>query len=82
MDPSSKLIRLLQRVYTEKTGQEATLLTTGGGTYARSMPNVVAFGASFPGEPDLMHEPDERISLDQLALVSRLLGAAMLEMAR
>ena len=39
----------LQRVYREETGQEATLLSTGGGTYAAKLACGVAFGPLFPG---------------------------------
>lgn len=82
VDPSSELIQALQRAYTAATGQDATLLAIGGGTYARTMPHVVAFGASFPGDPELMHQPDERISLERLALVTRILATAMVELAQ
>ena len=82
MDPSSELIQALQRAYTATTGQEAFLLAIGGGTYARTMPHVVAFGATFPGDPELMHQPDERIPLERLALITRILAAAMKELAQ
>ena len=82
VDPSSELIQALQRAYTATTGQEAFLLAIGGGTYARTMPHVVAFGATFPGDPELMHQPDERIPLERLALITRILAAAMKELAQ
>ena len=40
----SPLIQKLQRVYETETGEKAELLVIGGGTYAKTMPNVVAFG--------------------------------------
>lgn len=43
-----KLIKSLQKVYKEQTGKEPTLLAIGGGTYAKDMPNTVAFGPIFP----------------------------------
>lgn len=82
VDPSSELIQALQRAYTAATGKEASLLAIGGGTYARTMPHVVAFGASFPGDPELMHQPDEGISLERLALITRILAAATRELAQ
>ncbi|MGI6252256.1 MAG: dipeptidase PepV, partial [Aminivibrio sp.] len=60
MPPESRLIKALQKVYAEETGQEATLLAIGGGTYAKTMPNVVAFGPVFPGQDYKIHEEDER----------------------
>ena len=38
----------------------------GGGTYAKSMPNCVAFGAEFLGEDNLIHGNNENIKIDSL----------------
>lgn len=72
VSPDSELIGILSEVYTEVTGQEAKLLTTGGGTYARAVPCGVAFGPLLPGRPETEHQPDERIALDDLLLVARI----------
>ncbi len=48
MPPESELIRRLSKVYEEQTGEKAELKSIGGGTYAKSMPNLVAFGPIFP----------------------------------
>ncbi|MER2063674.1 MAG: hypothetical protein ABS873_03425, partial [Alkalibacterium sp.] len=37
----------------------------GGATYARAMPNMVAFGAHFPGSVSLEHQENEGIKLDE-----------------
>lgn len=55
------LIKTLQKVYSEQTGDEPKLLSIGGGTYAKEMPNIVAFGPIFPGKPDLDHQTNEYI---------------------
>jgi len=75
------MIRALQKVYAGQTGQEPTLLTTGGGTYACKLPNCVAFGPLFPGEEDTAHRPDEWISIDSLLLSTALYAEAIYEMA-
>jgi len=49
MPPEAPLIQKLSAVYEEQTGEKATLLSIGGGTYAKAMPNIVAFGPIFPG---------------------------------
>lgn len=72
VSPDSELIRILSEVYKDVTGQEATLLTTGGGTYARAVPCGVAFGPVFPGREETEHQPDERISVDDLVLTARI----------
>ncbi len=72
VSPDSELIKLLSEVYSDVTGQKAQLLTTGGGTYARAVPCGVAFGPLLPDRPETEHQPDERISLDDLVLMTRI----------
>lgn len=75
------MITKLQALYTEQTGQEATLLSTGGGTYACKLANCVAFGPLFPGEADTAHQPDESISIDSLLKATALYAQAIYELA-
>ena len=51
----SELVQKLLDAYHEVTGYERKCLYTGGGTYARSLQEGVAFGASFPQDEDLAH---------------------------
>ena len=53
VDKDHVLIRTLQRVYEEQTGEKAELLAIGGGTYARSLKAGVAFGPLFPEKKNL-----------------------------
>jgi succinyl-diaminopimelate desuccinylase len=76
------LIKILQRVYKEQTGQEATLLAIGGGTYAKEMPNTVAFGPLFPGKPDLLHKANEYIEIEDLILNAKIYAHAIYELAK
>lgn len=75
------LIRALQEVYAAETGDEPTLLAIGGGTYAKTMPNIVAFGPIFPDEPLSEHEPDECIPLDTLRRCTEIYAAAIKKLA-
>ena len=75
------LIRALQEVYADETGDEPTLLAIGGGTYAKTMPNIVAFGPIFPGEPAVEHEPDEYITLESLRRCTEIYAAAIKKLA-
>ncbi|MDI3298656.1 MAG: dipeptidase PepV [Bacillota bacterium] len=74
-------IRLLARAYEEVTGRPATLLAIGGGTYARLIPGGVAFGPVMPGQPELAHNADERIALDDLRRAARIWARAMAYLA-
>lgn len=76
------LIKSLQKVYTEQTGKEATLLAIGGGTYAKEMPNIVAFGPIFPGQPDLDHQANEYVDVEHLVLNAKIYGHAIYELAK
>ncbi len=72
VSPDSNLIKLLCDVYTDVTKLQPTLLTMGGGTYARAVPYGVAFGPLLPGRPETEHQPNEKILLDDLLLVARI----------
>lgn len=81
MPPDTRLIRVLRKVYTEETGQEATLLVIGGGTYAKAMPNIVAFGPVFPGQDYKIHEEDERWSVEDIMKNARIMAKVLAELA-
>lgn len=76
------MIKSLQKVYKEQTGKEAELLAIGGGTYAKHMPNIVAFGPIFPGKPDLDHQANEYIEVEELILNSKIYAHAIYELAK
>lgn len=76
------LIKTLQKVYNEQTGQRATLLAIGGGTYAKEMPNIVAFGPIFPGKPNLDHQVNEYIEIEDLILCTKIYAHAIYELAK
>ena len=67
VDPDSKLIQTLHKAYVNVTGDTVNQpQTMGGGTYAKSMPNCVAFGAEFLGEDNLIHGNNENIKIESL----------------
>ncbi len=78
----SFLVQTLMDVYTQATGHVTQPLAMGGGTYARSMPNLVAFGSSFPGEPDTFHQAGESISIDHWLASSVIYHRALMALSR
>ncbi|MBM7660476.1 succinyl-diaminopimelate desuccinylase [Bacillus mesophilus] len=82
VEKEHELVKTLQRVYTEQTGEEATLLSIGGGTYARSLEVGVAFGPLFPGRPDIAHQKDEYIEVDDLVRATALYAQAIYELIK
>ncbi len=82
VDKNHELIKTLQRVYSEQTGEEATLLSIGGGTYARSLKAGVAFGPLFPGRPDIAHQKDEYIEIEDLVKATAIYAQAIHELIK
>ena len=75
------VVRVLSHVYEETTGQPAIPLAIGGATYARAIPNAVAFGALLPNQPDLAHQADENWAVDDYLRCIEIYAHAMLELA-
>lgn len=80
--PEHPLIQTLAKVYNEQTGKEAELISIGGGTYAKEMPNTVAFGPIFPGEPSTIHQPNEYIEVEDLINITKIYAHSLYELAK
>jgi succinyl-diaminopimelate desuccinylase len=82
MAPDSELVQRLMKVYTECTGDlDAQPKSIGGGTYAKMLPNVLAFGPIFPGDEVREHKPDEFMELSRLQDNVNILAEAMYALA-
>ena len=77
----SELVRKLLGAYEAVTGEKGYAMAIGGGTYAKCLEEGVAFGALFPGEPELAHHADEFISLDSLRKNLRIFTYALIALA-
>ena len=77
MEKDSDIVQSLLGVYREVTGDMTEPFTIGGGTYAREIPNAVAFGPLFPGRPDVMHQRDEYFSIEDLVQITRIYARAI-----
>ena len=65
MNENAEFIQRLMQSYRKVSKDEnAVPLAIGGATYARAIPNAVAFGPLFPYEEELAHEPNERLSIE------------------
>ncbi|MGL5439136.1 MAG: dipeptidase PepV [Filifactoraceae bacterium] len=78
----SELIQKLSKVYHVQTGEKPELLAIGGGTYAKTFPNMVAFGPTFPGAPEVIHQPNEYIEIDEFMKAMQVIAAAIYELAQ
>ncbi|TMW71906.1 dipeptidase PepV [Alteribacter natronophilus] len=79
---TSRLVSVLKDVYERHTGEKAELIAIGGGTYARSLNEGVAFGPLFPGRADLAHQPDEAIHTEDLLKATAIYADAIYELAK
>lgn len=65
-DKHHPMVEKMTQVYEQATGLDGTPVTTTGATYARSMPNIIAFGPSFPGQKGIAHNKNEYMNKKDL----------------
>jgi len=84
VSPKDPLIKELHSAYKKYTQDETSeIMSIGGGTYARKLKKAVAFGAIFPGDEELAHQPNERVNIKKMLIaiaiyaesIERLAGA-------
>lgn len=73
----TELVSTLMGVYNEINGSDSKPLSMGGGTYARELPNAVAFGIVREGDENLCHVPDESVALDDLRFNTEIMAEAI-----
>ena len=78
----SELVTKLVNVFESEMHEHYEPIAIGGGTYAKEIPNMVAFGPQFPGDPDVIHQPNERVEIDKLIKAIQISTAAMYELAK
>ena len=61
-DRDAKIVRRLMDIYARATGERPPPAISGGGTYAKRLPDAIAFGMWFPGKPYPGHDADEQIA--------------------
>jgi len=77
----SELVQKLMKVYKDNTGRDDQPLAIGGGTYAKMFSNMVAFGPTFPGQEDNIHQPNECVSIENLMKAIEMTADAMVALA-
>ena len=83
VDPSDPLVTSLYDIYVKYTGDEKNKpMTIGGGTYARALKKGVAFGMLMPGRPDVVHQADEHVFIEDLILATAIYAEAMMVLGR
>lgn len=80
-NPSSKIVKRLMADYSRATGENPPPAISGGGTYAKRLPNAIAFGMWFPGKPYPGHDVDEQITVKDLNRGVNVLLEALADIA-
>ena len=80
-DPAGKLVKRLLADYERATGVREKPAISGGGTYAKRLPNSIAFGMWFQGKPYPGHDTDEHITLADLHKGVDVLIEALVDLA-
>ncbi|MCD4826199.1 MAG: dipeptidase PepV [Acholeplasmataceae bacterium] len=82
IDPKSELVQKLLKVYRKHTNDFSDPITIGGGTFARALPNSVAFGPHFLEKPTYIHQKNEFIDLDDFFMAIMIYTEALYELAK
>jgi succinyl-diaminopimelate desuccinylase len=78
----SELVQTLLKAYQDVTGDTTSQpVTIGGGTYARMLPNAVAFGALLPGREDVAHRVNEYMVVEDLYTAVDVYTKALIALA-
>lgn len=77
MDKDGPVMKRLLGAYRSVTGDLSEPLVIGGGTYARSMDNIIAFGPNIPGHECTEHEKNEYILLADLETIRKVYRRAL-----
>ena len=82
-DENSHLVKSLMTAYRNVTkDKKAKPSISGGGTYAKSLENCVAFGCEFPNNENNIHDANERVKIEELFLQVELYINAILELVK
>ena len=82
IDKNDPMIQVLLGTYREMTGD--TMVepkAIGGGTYAKAMDRIVAFGAAFPDKENSEHMADEHVCEDDFLLNRKIYKKAIIRLA-
>jgi len=67
IDVNTPLVKSLMKAYQDVTGDmESKPISTGGATFARSMENIIAFGALMPGAAKTEHQANECVAVSDM----------------
>ena len=82
VDTENPMVKDLMEIYRKHTGdKDSKPVVIGGGTYARATPGIIAYGALFPGDKDLMHQKDECLEISRFELMTKIYADAIYKLS-
>lgn len=78
-DKNLDYMHRFSKIYQNDTGLDGIPVTTTGATYAREMPNIVAFGPSFPGQKGIAHKGDEWLKYSDWQMMMQIYYDCLLD---
>lgn len=78
---NSDLVKGLLAAYEDVTGEKGYTIAIGGGTYARTMEEGVAFGGLFPGQEEMAHQADEYIPVEDFYKDMKIFAYSIVRLA-
>ncbi|QHT47463.1 dipeptidase PepV [Bacillus sp. SB49] len=82
LEKDHPFVTTLLSVYNRVTGEEASVQSIGGATYARTMESAVAFGAMFHDSPDTAHQKDEHVRIADMVRAMEIYAASLYELTK
>ncbi|MCL2821497.1 MAG: Sapep family Mn(2+)-dependent dipeptidase [Oscillospiraceae bacterium] len=82
IDVNTPLVKSLMQAYQDVTGDlKSEPISTGGATFARSMDNIIAFGALMPGAAKTEHQANECVKIEDLKTAMEIYARAFVLLA-
>ncbi len=63
-EKGSPMIKAMLKAYRDVTGDNSDMIAIGGGTYAKSINNIIAFGCAFNEEENHIHDANESLGIE------------------
>ena len=76
------MVKTLCNIFNKVTGLNEEPIAIGGATFARAFDNCISFGANMPGHPDMCHQVNEFVNIENLILSSKIYAEAIYELAK
>lgn len=81
IDLDNSMVKQMLDSYEKFTGESAKPIVMGGGTYSRAFKNMLAFGAKFPDDENLMHMENEKLSIEKFKLMTEIYADAIYKLS-